>query len=64
MTELSNYELFLQTVNSLKHSQGFYSRIANQLAEMDEESREQLKDELNSKEKWHDSLDVVYWLEQ
>ena len=38
--EKTNFELFMDTVNTLKYSQGFYSRIANQLADMDSEELE------------------------
>ena len=49
----TNYEIFLKTINSLKHSQGFYSRLAAQVDELNNEQKEQLKAELNeSISKW------------
>ncbi len=59
----TNYEIFLKTINSLKHSQGFYSRLARDVAELDDEQKEQLKNELNSKPQWNDTLDCVFFLE-
>lgn len=61
---MSNYEILLQTVNSLKRSQGFYSRLARDLDEMDEESKEQLKTEINGLPQWNNTVDCVLWLER
>lgn len=60
----TNYEIFLDTINSLKYSQGFYSRLAAQVDELNDEQKEQLKAELNSKPQWNDTLDCVLFLEQ
>lgn len=60
----TNYEIFLDTINSLKHSQGFYSRLAAQVDELNDEQKEQLKAELNSKPQWNDTVDCVLFLEQ
>jgi hypothetical protein len=40
----TNYELFLNTINSLKNSQGFYSGLYNQLQEMDNEQKLELQE--------------------
>lgn len=58
-----NYTLFVETVNTLKSSQGFYSRLATELAEMSEEDKEQLKEQLAKQPKFNDSVDVVMFLE-
>lgn len=63
-TQKTNYEIFIKTVNSLKNSQGFYSRIARQLDEMSDEQREQVKTEFNKLPQWNDTLDCVLYLEQ
>lgn len=60
---MTNYEILLNTVNSLKYSQGFYGRLARDLNEMDEESKEQLKTEINNLPQWNDQVDCVLWLE-
>ena len=54
----------MKTINSLKHSQGFYSRLAAQVDELNDEQKEQLKAELNGKPQWNDTLDCVLFLEQ
>ena len=58
-----NYTLFVETVNTLKSSQGFYSRLAADLAAMSEEDKEQLKEQLANQPKFNDSVDVVMFLE-
>lgn len=63
-TQKTNYEIFIETVNGLKNSQGFYSRIARDLNEMSDEQREQVKAELNRLPQWNDILDCVLYLEQ
>lgn len=63
-TQKTNYEIFIETVNSLKNSQGFYSRIARQLDEMSDEQREQVETEFNKLPQWNDTLDCVLYLEQ
>lgn len=59
-----NYILFLDTINTLKSSQGFYSRLARDLNNMDDQQKEDLKNYLNDQPKFNDSLDVVLFLEQ
>lgn len=63
-TQKTNYEIFIETVNSLKNSQGFYSRIARDLNKMSDEQREQVKAALNKLPQWNDTLDCVLYLEQ
>ena len=58
-----NYTMLVSTVDTLKSSQGFYSRLAAELAEMSEEEKEQLKEQLANQPKFNDSLDVVMFLE-
>lgn len=60
----TNYEIFIETVNSFKHSQGFYSRIARQLDEMDKDTKVSLEQTLNDLPQWNDILDCVLYLEQ
>lgn len=59
----TNYQIFLETVNMLKSSQGFYSRLARQLDEMDEDSKASLEQTLNSEPQWNDSVDCIMFLE-
>lgn len=60
----TNYEIFVKTVNSLKNSQGFYSRLAARLDELTDEEKERVKDELNALPQWNDTIDCVLYLEQ
>lgn len=62
-TQQTNYEIFCDTVNGLKNSQGFYSRIAAQLNEMTEEQKKEVAAELNALPQWKDQLDCVMYLE-
>lgn len=63
-TQNTNYEIFIKTVNSLKNSQGFYSRIARQLDEMDKDTKISLEQTLNDLPQWNGTLDCVLYLEQ
>jgi hypothetical protein len=60
----TNFDWLIETVETFRYSQGFYSRIARDLNEMSEEEREQVKEEYNNlDEKFNSVLDVVYFLE-
>jgi len=63
-TKKTNYQIFLETINSLKCSQGFYSRLARDVAALNDEGKKQLESELNSQPQWNDTLDCVLFLEQ
>lgn len=60
-----SFRMMLDTVKSLRHSQGFYSRLYEALIDKIENNREDLVDFLNNSElpKFKDSLDVVMYLE-
>lgn len=60
---MSNYEMLLKVVNSLKYSQGFYSRLARDINEMSDEERKQLEQNINSQPQFKDEVDVVLFLE-
>lgn len=59
----TNFEMLLDTVNALKYSQGFYSRLANELEKMDSYELECNERYINSLPQFKDSLDVVMFLE-
>ncbi len=62
--EKTNFNLFMDTVKSLKCSQGFYSRLARQIDEMGEVELQELEEELNSLDiQFNDAVDVVMFLE-
>ena len=62
--EATNFKMFLHTVNTLKNSQGFYSRLARDIENWTDEERENAKEQINSLPKFKDEVDVVLWLEQ
>ena len=54
----------MDTVKSLRCSQGFYSRIAAQIDAMDELELQELEENLNSLDvQFKDAVDVVMYLE-
>lgn len=63
----SNFEIFLDTINSLRYSQGFYSRLAQQVEELREYEPEKLteiENSLNELSQWSDNVDCILYLEQ
>ena len=60
-TRDDNYNLFYNTIKSLASSQGFYSRLAQQIDEFDSDTIENIKNDLPI---FNDTLDVVLFLEQ
>ena len=60
---MSNYDLLLQTIETLRTSQGFYSRLARDLEQMSDDGREQLKNDVNGLRQWSGVVDCVLWLE-
>ena len=60
-----SFRMIFDTVKSLRHSQGFYSRLYNDLMENIKYDKEGLVDCLNNSElpKFKDTLDVVMYLE-
>ena len=60
-----SFRMMFDTVKSLRHSQGFYSRLHNDLMENVKYNKEDLSDFLNNSElpKFKDILDVIMFLE-
>lgn len=60
----SNTKMFIKTINSLALSQGFYSRLSQQIHEAISNDAS-IIDKLNENlPKFNDTLDVVLYLEQ
>lgn len=57
-----NERLFADTILTLKNSQGFYSRLYENVMGMDEDWFANLCNEVNE-QNFVDTLDVVMWLE-
>lgn len=63
--EHTNFKMFLHTVNTLKYSQGFYSRMARTIDEWTSEERADAEEYFNNlPQKFNDPVDVVLFLEQ
>lgn len=57
-----NHRLFGATIVDLKNSQGFYTRLFNAVNDLDEDGYIQLYEQLERQD-FHDTVDVVLWLE-
>ena len=60
-----SFRMLFDTVKGLRHSQGFYSRLYNDLMENIKYNKAELVEHLNNSElpKFKDTLDVVMYLE-
>ena len=60
-----SFRMILNTVKELRYSQGFYSRLYNDLMEDIKYNKENISDFLNNSElpKFKDTLDIVMYLE-
>ena len=57
----TRFEFLQKVVNSLRYSQGFYSRLANRLEELTPEEIEEIEQQLPD---FKEPVDVVLFLEQ
>lgn len=60
-----SFRMIVETAKGLRHSQGFYSRLYNNLMETIKYNKEELADYLNNTRlpKFKDNLDVIMYLE-
>ena len=61
---MTNYEIFMDTISTLAYSQGFYARLKQELADMNDDLRTVYKECINSLPQWEDAVDVIMFLEQ
>lgn len=54
--------IFVDTLDTFRNSQGFYTRLDNAVNDMEEEQFDYLSNELE-KQNFKDTVDVVLWLE-
>ena len=59
----TNFDILMETVNTYRYSQGFYSRLGRALENADESELESVKNRLNALPQWNDTLDCVFYLE-
>ena len=62
--QANNYKMLMSTVNTLKYSQGFYSRLARDIEGLEGQDKQDFIDYINSLPTFKDSVDVVLFLEQ
>ena len=58
----NNQRLFAETINTLRNSHGFYSRLYQTINQLSEEGYRDLT-ALLDQQNFKDSVDVVLWLE-
>ena len=59
-----NYKMFLYTVRNLASSQGFYSRLQNEIDSWDEDKQAEVKEYLNNlPQRFNEPVDVILFLE-
>lgn len=66
MTEQTktNWDVFKDTIYSLSHSQGFYSRLRARIEDMDKMELDELIEKVNNlNTKFNDPVDVILYLE-
>ena len=62
--EHSNFKMVLHTIEMLRYSQGFYSRLAHQVEEWTDEEREKAEEYFNNlPQRFNNTVDVVMFLE-
>lgn len=60
MDKEKNFEFFVNTIETLALSQGFYGRVLRRLEELESEELERLKADLPQ---FKDALDVIFYFE-
>lgn len=60
----NNFKMLMSTVNTLKYSQGFYSRLARDIEELQGQDKQDFIDYINKQPTFKDAVDVILFLEQ
>lgn len=60
---MNSFEIFINTIKSLAGSQGFYTRLQNQIEDMSQEELSTLEYMINTTKNYKDSIDVIMDLE-
>ena len=61
--QANNFKMLMSTVNTLKYSQGFYSRLARDIEGLKGQDRQDFIDYINKQPTFKDSVDVILFLE-
>ena len=60
----NNFKMRMHTVNTLKYSQGFYSRLARDIEGLEGQDKQDFIDYINGQPTFKDEIDVILFLEQ
>lgn len=60
---MTSFEIFIDTIEKLAGSQGFYTRAYSTYLDMTEEEKINLENYINLNKKYNDSIDVIMDLE-
>lgn len=60
---MTSFEIFIDTIEKLADSQGFYTRVYSTYLDMTEEEKINLENYINLNKKYNDSIDVIMDLE-
>lgn len=60
---MTSFEIFINTIKTLAGSQGFYTRLQNQIEDMSQEELNTLEHMINTTKNYKDSIDVIMDLE-
>lgn len=60
----NNFKMLMHTVNTLKYSQGFYSRLARDIEGLEGQDKQDFIDYINGQPTFKDEIDVILFLEQ
>ena len=63
MKDNKSWEVFINTIESLSLSQGFYSRLKRQIEELNSDDLKQVQDEIY-RQSFKEPIDVILYLEQ
>lgn len=63
MKDNKSWEVFINTIETLSTSQGFYSRLKKQIKELNSDDLKQVQDEIY-RQSFKDAVDVILYLEQ
>lgn len=60
----NNYKVFMDTINTLKNSQGYYGRLYNTITNMSVKDRLKFKKHINGLDtEFKNSVDVILFIE-
>ena len=61
---MTSYDMFIKTIETLSHSQCYYSRLYKEILSLSDNEKQELQDRINTTKDFKSSLDVILELEQ